>query len=270
MRPNQNSSNKNRSRGRNNNGGRKHVNPLSRNFESNGPDVKVRGNAAHVAEKYVQLARDAQASGDSVMAENYFQHAEHYFRILSAAQAQGMPRPEPFGADSDADDYEAEDAVEAAPEPFGRLSPEPQQADGQRGERQDRQDRQDQRQDQRHDRHEQRAETGEREERGERRERRPDRPRRERQQAQPVAAEPAAAAAPAVLPPPQPVAVASVAEPVAEPAPAALPEGAAEAEAPRPRRTRRRTVRADGPDPASAPQPDLPGFITGGGQSAAE
>src|SRR6478672_13563385 len=81
MRPNQN---KNRQRGRN--GGRKHVNPLSRNYESNGPDVKVRGNAAHVAEKYLQLARDAQSSGDSVMAENYLQHAEHYFRIISAAQ----------------------------------------------------------------------------------------------------------------------------------------------------------------------------------------
>lgn len=81
MRPNQN---KNRQRGRN--GGRKHVNPLSRNYESNGPDVKVRGNAAHVAEKYLQLARDAQSSGDSVMAENYLQHAEHYFRIVSSAQ----------------------------------------------------------------------------------------------------------------------------------------------------------------------------------------
>ena len=87
MRPNQ-QNNKNRSRGRNNNGGRKHVNPLSRNYESNGPDVKVRGNAAHVAEKYLQLARDAQASGDSVMAENYLQHAEHYNRIIAAAQAQ--------------------------------------------------------------------------------------------------------------------------------------------------------------------------------------
>ncbi|RYE88107.1 MAG: DUF4167 domain-containing protein [Hyphomicrobiales bacterium] len=86
MRPNQN--NKNRSRGRNNNGGRKHINPLSRNFESNGPDVKVRGNAAHIAEKYLQLARDAQSSGDSVMAENYLQHAEHYFRIVAAAQPQ--------------------------------------------------------------------------------------------------------------------------------------------------------------------------------------
>jgi len=91
MRPNQ--PNKNRSRGRsNNNSGRKNVNPLSRNYESNGPDVKVRGNAAHIAERYGQLARDAQSSGDSVMAENYHQHAEHYFRILSAAQAQ-MPQP---------------------------------------------------------------------------------------------------------------------------------------------------------------------------------
>ena len=73
MRPNQqnnnnnNNNNKNRSRGRNNNGGRKHGNPLSRNYESNGPDVKVRGNASHIAEKYLQLARDAQSSGDSVM-----------------------------------------------------------------------------------------------------------------------------------------------------------------------------------------------------------
>jgi hypothetical protein len=106
MRPNQ-QSNKGRQRGRNNNGGRKHLNPLSRNYESNGPDVKVRGNAAHVAEKYVQLARDAQASGDSVMAENYLQHAEHYFRIVSAAQAQSMPRPDQVAgqpADDDEDD----------------------------------------------------------------------------------------------------------------------------------------------------------------------
>jgi hypothetical protein len=102
MRPNQ--QNKNRSRGRNNNGGRKHVNPLSRNYESNGPDVKVRGNAAHIAEKYLQLARDAQASGDSVMAENYLQHAEHYFRIVSAAQPQGMQRHDQFGQPIDEED----------------------------------------------------------------------------------------------------------------------------------------------------------------------
>jgi hypothetical protein len=107
MRPNQqnNNNNKNRSRGRNNNGGRKHGNPLSRNYESNGPDVKVRGNAAHIAEKYLQLARDAQSSGDSVMAENYLQHAEHYFRIISAAQAQTQYRENGFGT-QDEDDYD--------------------------------------------------------------------------------------------------------------------------------------------------------------------
>ncbi|MVS99538.1 DUF4167 domain-containing protein [Devosia marina] len=99
MRPNQN---KNRQRGRN--GGRKHVNPLSRNYESNGPDVKVRGNASHVAEKYMQLARDAQSSGDSVMAENYLQHAEHYFRIVSSAQ-QAMNGPRD-GQNQDENEFE--------------------------------------------------------------------------------------------------------------------------------------------------------------------
>ncbi|MBA8881624.1 hypothetical protein FHW16_005365 [Phyllobacterium myrsinacearum] len=74
-------------RGRGNNN-RKGPNPLSRNYESNGPDVKIRGNAQHVAEKYTTLARDAQSSGDRVMAENYLQHAEHYNRIILAAQAQ--------------------------------------------------------------------------------------------------------------------------------------------------------------------------------------
>jgi hypothetical protein len=73
-----------RMRGRN----RKSHNPLTRVYESNGPDVKIRGTASHVAEKYLQLARDAQSSGDPVSAENYFQHAEHYFRLIAAAQEQ--------------------------------------------------------------------------------------------------------------------------------------------------------------------------------------
>ena len=83
-------------RGRNNNGGggnnnnRKGPNPLTRTYESNGPDVKIRGSAQQIAEKYATLARDAQSSGDRVMAENYLQHAEHYNRIIAAAQAQ-MP-----------------------------------------------------------------------------------------------------------------------------------------------------------------------------------
>jgi hypothetical protein len=60
----------------------------NRNFESSGPDLKIRGSAAHIYEKYLQLARDASSSGDRVMAENYLQHAEHYFRILRAMQPQ--------------------------------------------------------------------------------------------------------------------------------------------------------------------------------------
>ena len=74
----------------NQNQNRKGPNPLTRNYESNGPDVKIRGSAQQIAEKYAQLARDAQSSGDRVMAENYLQHAEHYNRISAAAQAQ-MP-----------------------------------------------------------------------------------------------------------------------------------------------------------------------------------
>ena len=53
-------------------------------YESNGPDLKIRGNASHIAEKYLQLARDAQSSGDPIAAENYYQHAEHYFRSMSS------------------------------------------------------------------------------------------------------------------------------------------------------------------------------------------
>jgi Domain of unknown function (DUF4167) len=66
----------------------KNQNPMSRVFESNGPDIKIRGNPSHIAEKYVQLARDAQSSGDPVAAENYYQHAEHYNRLIAAAQEQ--------------------------------------------------------------------------------------------------------------------------------------------------------------------------------------
>ena len=97
MRPGQNK----RMRGRSNHsgGGRKGPNPLTRSYESNGPDVKIRGTAQHIAEKYLQLARDAQSSGDPVMAESYLQHAEHYYRVIAGAQAaqqQAMglvPRP---------------------------------------------------------------------------------------------------------------------------------------------------------------------------------
>lgn len=60
--------------------------PLNRNhvFDSSGPDLRVRGTAQQLFEKYLQLGRDASGSGDRVMAESYFQHAEHYFRIVNA------------------------------------------------------------------------------------------------------------------------------------------------------------------------------------------
>ena len=52
------------------------------NFESNGPSIKVRGSSKQIYEKYLSLARDAQSSGDNVLLESYFQHAEHYARLL--------------------------------------------------------------------------------------------------------------------------------------------------------------------------------------------
>ncbi len=77
-----------RMRGRNRNNNNRGHNPLTRVYESNGPDVKIRGTAHHIAEKYIQLARDAQSSGDPISSEGYLQHAEHYFRLIAAAQAQ--------------------------------------------------------------------------------------------------------------------------------------------------------------------------------------
>ena len=71
--------------GGNNNGGG--FNP-NRTYDSSGPEIKIRGSASHVYEKYLQLARDANSSGDRIMAENYLQHAEHYYRIMAAAAAQ--------------------------------------------------------------------------------------------------------------------------------------------------------------------------------------
>ena len=72
----------------NNNFNRKGGNPLTRTYDSSGPDVKIRGQASHVYEKYLQLARDANSAGDRVTAENYLQHAEHYYRIMAATAAQ--------------------------------------------------------------------------------------------------------------------------------------------------------------------------------------
>lgn len=108
MRPGQNK----RMRGRPQNN-RRGPNPLTRSYESNGPDVKICGNAHHVAEKYLQLARDAHTGGDPVAAENYLQHAEHYFRLIAAAQAaqlQAQSGGRPAG-EGETDEIEDEDDV---------------------------------------------------------------------------------------------------------------------------------------------------------------
>lgn len=68
------------------------MNNSHRNFDSNGPDVKIRGTATNIFERYCQLARDANASGDRVAAENYLQHAEHYYRIMLAQGVTPMQR----------------------------------------------------------------------------------------------------------------------------------------------------------------------------------
>jgi hypothetical protein len=138
MRNNNNRSNNNTS-SNNNNNNRRGQNPMTRVFESNGPDIKIRGTATHVAEKYVQLARDARSSGDPVAAENYYQHAEHYFRLIAAAQEQfrqNQPQQQPR-LDNDMSNDDGEDDSEsysnfgaepgfvpAQPQPFVQQPPQ--------------------------------------------------------------------------------------------------------------------------------------------------
>jgi hypothetical protein len=88
--------------------------------------VKIRGTAAHVYEKYLQLARDAGSAGDRVTQENYLQHAEHYYRIVAAAQAQ-MPQPPQNFRSDDEDGDEEDDRANG----YGERMPQPQQGSGQ-------------------------------------------------------------------------------------------------------------------------------------------
>lgn len=244
MRPgqqNSSGSNKNRSRGRSNNGGRKHLNPLSRNYESNGPDVKVRGNAAHIAEKYVQLARDAHASGDLVMAENYLQHAEHYFRIVSAAQPQ-LQRTDQFGQEYDAEEGDDEFAGDETADRFEIPQFRQQQAQPQQPQQQG-----------------ERPTQGERPYRDERGPREDRQPRFEPQRA---------GEQPRVEVPVEVVGTQDAATTDAAPETGAPGEGEPRrVRERRPRRRRPQLAEAGGVDP-NGPQPDvgdLPAFITAGG-----
>ena len=96
--------------------------PMNRNhvFDSNGPDLRIRGTAQQLFEKYLQLGRDATSGGDRVMAESYFQHAEHYFRILNAmAQAQQQQQGPQNGQSSRRPQSSEGAAADGAAEPEG-------------------------------------------------------------------------------------------------------------------------------------------------------
>src|ERR1700754_4801314 len=142
MRNGQNNNKRMRNRNNNNNNNnnnRRGQNPMTRVYESNGPDIKIRGTASHIAEKYLQLARDARSSGDPVAAENYYQHAEHYFRLIAAAQEQFRQnqqprRDEPMSSSSEDGEDDGENFSNFGQEPG--FVPQPQQPsfvrDGQR------------------------------------------------------------------------------------------------------------------------------------------
>ncbi|WP_374575887.1 DUF4167 domain-containing protein [Phenylobacterium sp.] len=130
-----------RQRGRNRGGGGKPQQNANRAFESNGPDgVKVRGNAQHVFEKYQQLARDAASSGDRILAENYLQHAEHYFRLVRAIQPQ-RPASEILGRDQFASGYDIDFEDENGGQNGEAESAEAESGEGETEARRDRDDR---------------------------------------------------------------------------------------------------------------------------------
>ena len=91
-------------RGRNQRRRQSGANP-NRALDSNGPDVRIRGTAMQIYDKYQALARDASSAGDRVKAENYLQHAEHYFRLIKSMQPAAQP----------SQNYDASDANAAQP-----------------------------------------------------------------------------------------------------------------------------------------------------------
>ena len=109
----------------------------SQSFESNGPSVKIRGNAYQVFERYIAMAREAQTSGDRVAAENLYQHAEHYFRIMNAqGEGQGGAPPRPMtpadmemtggdGENAETEDMSAQDQHQPSSPPAAPQGDEP-------------------------------------------------------------------------------------------------------------------------------------------------
>jgi hypothetical protein len=116
------------------------------NFDSNGPEGRVRGNAQQVYEKYLAMARDAMAAGDRIATENYFQHAEHYLRVIMASD-NGNGRLEafkrrqqfgPFGSEEFGDEgMDGEEGGQGSGQPQAQQQ-RPQQGNGEGRETRDR------------------------------------------------------------------------------------------------------------------------------------
>jgi hypothetical protein len=113
-------------RGRNRGNGKRYVPLRNQTFESNGPDGKIRGTAQQVLERYLALGRDASSAGDPIAAESYYQHAEHYFRMLHAAELveaeRNAERMRRFGANGEVQPDGA--PLEAIPEETSEEGPE--------------------------------------------------------------------------------------------------------------------------------------------------
>jgi hypothetical protein len=127
-----------RSRGRNGGGNPYHNNTQNRGggggprpphrsqtFDSNGPNVKIRGNAYQVFERYLALAREAQSSGDRIAAEYFFQHAEHYFRVMNA-NGEGLQQRQQQQVPADSEPMDAGEGEQPEEAHFVQMQPAPQ------------------------------------------------------------------------------------------------------------------------------------------------
>ena len=111
MRPGQTRRPYGRNNGNNSYRSRQQIPNRSETLDSNGPNVKIRGTPHQIFERYVALAREALTSGDRVAAENLYQHAEHYFRIMNAANEGHQRRVTRSDAPTDVETEMAEAEV---------------------------------------------------------------------------------------------------------------------------------------------------------------
>jgi hypothetical protein len=121
MRTGQNSRPYGRNYGNNANRNRQPMPPRGQSLDSNGPNVKIRGTPHQIFERYIALAREASTSGDRVAAENFYQHAEHYFRVMNAAnegqQHRAMRPAAPADPQTEVAEAERSEPVGSAPAP---------------------------------------------------------------------------------------------------------------------------------------------------------